>query len=122
MKYIKSFKEAYVPYGDYLIGDNVQSKNKVKNFIEYFKLSNSILNIWKGMVERYETYPLKIDKDSIMYRTQDNYIIKIKYNTDVIQNMVKYKKNLSNGTQDVAFEGKYTWAMFETLFLGQTSL
>lgn len=118
MKYLKLF-EAYPPFGDYLVSDNVKSLDKVRNFIEYFKLNNSILNIWKGMLERYNEYPLKIDSEHISYGTKDGYTLRINYIKDNIQLMKKYKKNLSDGTVNVIFEGKYTWIMFEKLYLGE---
>ncbi len=119
MKYIKYY-EAYTPFGNYLIKDNVKSEEKVKNFVEYFKLSNSVLNIWKGMVQRYNEYPLEITPNHILYSTKDGGTIKINLIEDKIVSMEKFKVEHIGGqfNKKVVFSGKYKWIDFEKLYLG----
>jgi hypothetical protein len=120
MKYIKMFYEAQEPYSAYLIGNHIKSEPQVKNFINYYNISNSVYNVWKGMIQTYNAYPLKLDPSKLSYLTRDNCKLELNLENNEIVSMKKSKKDLVNRvlTDVVLYEGKYRWITFEQLFLG----
>ena len=118
MRYLKEWTEYTSTYSssDYLINKDLENPLLIIRFIEHFKLSKEILDVW-NYAKSINIFPLKIDTNEILYLAKDGSTIKLTLEGDKIINLKKTRKeyiDLSFRTVSL-FNVKFSYERFQEL-------